>query len=110
QLQQIAQRLRLERAPACEDLEQHEAQRVDVGLDGRRRHGLKAVPYDRSWGKLLGRHVLRRARAHDVGIAGGDSVSCTLPKGKAEIGYADVALAVEHDVGRLELAVPHGAI
>ena len=75
QLQQIAQRLRLERAPAREDLEQHEAQRVDVGLDGRRRHGLKAVPYDRSWGKLLGRHVLRRARAHDVGIAGGDSVS-----------------------------------
>ena len=33
-----------------------------------------------------------------------------MSKGKAEIGYADVALAVEHHVGRLEIAVQHAAL
>ena len=52
-------------------------------------------------GELLGRHVGRRAGA-DVVDAAGDGR-------EAEVGDADAALAVEHDVRRLQIAVQHAA-
>ena len=68
-----------------------EAERVDVGLDRRR-----------AAGELLGRHVLRRAGARRLDVAGGD--------GEAEVGDADVAVAVDHHVRRLEIAMQHAAL
>ena len=78
-------------AASREELEEHEAQRVEVGFDG----GLSAA-------QLFGRHVLRRPGARCRGVAGGD--------GQAEVGDADVAVPVDHHVGRLEVAVEHAAL
>jgi hypothetical protein len=72
-----------------EELVQHEAERVDV-----------AARRDFRAGELLGRHVGRRAGAE------------RFPRRarKAEVGDADAAVAVQHDVRRLEVAVHDAAV
>src|ERR1019366_8200225 len=67
---------------------EHQAKRVDVALHR-----------DFSSGELLGRHVGRGAVAN---LFARDFVG---ERGKAEISYNDVASAVEHDVGRLQIAM-----
>ena len=53
--------------------------------------------------ELLGRHVLRRA--------GDASASASPPAVRdAEVGDADVAVAVDHHVGRLQIAMEHAAL
>ena len=89
--QQLGDRRRVEGAPAGEDLEQHQAEREDV-----------AALRDVLARELLGRHVGGRAGS-DVGEAAGEA-------GQAEVGDADAAFRVEHDVGRLEIAVQHAAV
>ena len=53
-------------------------------------------------GELLRRHVLRRADELVRGVGRG--------RGDAEVGDADVALAVDHHVGRLQVAMQHAAV
>ena len=54
-------------------------------------------------GELLGRHVLRRAGERRVVVVAA--------RGRdAEVGDADVAVAVDHHVGRLQIAVQHAAL
>jgi hypothetical protein len=91
QLPELAQPLRVVRAAAGEDLEQDEAQRVDVGPDGRRLAG-----------ELLGCHVLRRASDRGAGVGA--------RRRDAEVGDPDVAVAVDHHVGRLQIAVQYAAL
>ena len=80
--------LRVERPAAGEDLVEDEAERVDV-----------APHRDLGAGELLGRHVARRAAAQVVlrHLVGEDR--------ETEVRDHDLALAVEHHVGRLEVAV-----
>ena len=80
--------LRVERPAAGEDLVEDEAERVEV-----------APHRDLGAGELLRRHVARRAAAQVVlrHLVGEDR--------QAEVGDHDLALAVEHHVGRLEVAV-----
>ena len=85
---ELGEALALEGAPPGDELVDHEAERVDVAADG---HLGPA--------ELLGRHVGRRARAHvrpreRLGEAG-----------EAEVGEPHLALAVEHHVGGLQVAV-----
>ena len=74
------------------DLVQHQSQRVHVAADGCSLAG-----------QLLRRHVGRRAG--DLGRLG-FVFHCN---GQTEIGDADAAVPVEHDVGRLEVAMQHSA-
>ena len=90
QLLQLAERLRFVHASSGEDLEQHEAEGVDVAPDAR---GLA--------GELLRRHVLRRTGSHGGVVCGAR---------EAEIGDPDVPVAVDHHVGRLQIAVQDAAI
>ena len=90
-LLQLTDRFRFVHAPSGEDLEQHEAEGVDVAPDAR---GLA--------GELLRRHVLRRTGSHRRGVAGGAR--------EAEIGDPDVPVAVDHHVGRLQIAMQDAAI
>ena len=80
----------LERAPAGEELVEHEAERVDV-----------APRRDLAAGELLGRHVGRRAGAQRLRRP---------TRRQAEVGDADPAAAVEHDVRRLQIAMEHAAV
>ena len=90
QLLQIAEGGGVERAAPREDFEEDQSERVDVALNRGRLSS-----------EQFGRHVLRRAR-HRSGRAAG--------RRDAEVGDADVALAVDHHVGRLEVAVNHAAL
>ena len=85
---QLGEVLALERALAGEDLVEHQAERVDV-----------AARRDLAAGELLGRHVGGRARAKRFARRAGE----------AEVGDADLAGAVEHHVGRLEVAMDDAA-
>ena len=87
---QARERLRFERQLAGEDLVQHQAERVDVALDG-----------DFLARELLGRHVGRRAVAHF------GAFDLARQSGQSEIGEQHLAAAVEHDVGRLQVAMQH---
>ncbi len=88
-MNQLGEVLAVERALPGEDLVEDQAERVDV-----------AARRDLSTGELFRRHVGRRARAER--FAGG--------AGQAEVGQTDFAGAVEHHVGRLEIAVDHAAL
>ena len=83
----------LERALAGEELVEHEAERVEVGLH----REFAAV-------ELLGRHVLRRAglrfAADDAGRRAGE----------AEVGDLRAAAAVDHDVGGFQIAMEHALV
>ena len=87
---EIRERLRLERPPAREELVEHQAERVDV-----------APHRDLAARELLGRHVGRRAGADVLHVAHGR---------QAEVHDADLAGAVEHDVGRLQVAMQDAAL
>ena len=77
-----------ERPLAREHFIQHQAQRINVAAHG-----------DFFSGQLFGRHVGRSAAAHFVAAdVVGDSR-------QAKIGDHDLAAAVEHDVGRLQVAM-----
>ena len=87
---EFGDRCAVERAAAREDLVEHEAERVDVAA----RRDLRA-------GELLGRHVGRRAgadRLRRLVPARPKSVMRTLPG------------RIEHDVGRLEIAMDDAAL
>ena len=86
ELRQVAS---FERAAPGEELVEDEAERVDV-----------AARRDFAAGELLGRHVGGRAGAQR--FAGRSR--------QAEIGDADPAVAVEHDVGGLQIAMDDAAI
>ena len=90
QLDQLVECVRLEHPPAGEQLEQHEAERIDV-----------AALCDLAPGQLLRRHVRRCARADVVHVAGN--------RREAEIGEPDVTLAIDHHVGRLQVTVQDAA-
>ena len=81
---------RVQRASG-EQLVEDEPERIHVGALG-----------DAAAGELLGRHVGRRAGdlAH---LFGGR-------RRQAEVDDADLAAAVDHDVGRLEVAMQHAAL
>ena len=85
-LLQILERAAFLGALPGEDLEEREAKCVDVALDRRAFAG-----------ELLRRHVLRRSCELADGVS--------RDRGDAEVGDADVALAVDHHVGGLEVAV-----
>jgi hypothetical protein len=78
-----------EGALAGEQLVQQQAQRVNIALDG-----------DLGAGQLLRRHVGRRAAAH---VALQLAVKPASPKSM----ITALAAAVDHDVGRLQIAVQH---
>ena len=83
-----------ERELAGEQLVHHHAERVDVGLDGRR------LLVD-----LLGRHVGRRAEeALDL------RVRRVRDLGGAEVADLDVVALGQQDVGRLDVAVDHAVL
>jgi hypothetical protein len=86
---QLHQRGRLESALSREQLVQQQPQRVDVAPDG-----------DFCPRKLLGRHVRRRTAA---------DVALQLPAEtrQPKIHDKDLAAAIDHDVGRLQVAVQH---
>jgi hypothetical protein len=88
---QVRQRLRLDGAASGEDLEEDETERVEIAFDRGRLSR-----------QLLGRHVLRRAGEHRRRVARADR--------EAEVGEAHIALAVDHHVGRLQIAMQHAAL
>ena len=90
-LLQLVERLRFVRALAGEDLEQDQAERMNIGC-GRRSGACE----------LFRRHVLRRPRNLRAGIV--------RRRGDSKIGDANVALAVEHHVRRLQIAVDDAAV
>ena len=86
---ELGEVLAVERALTGEDLVEHEAERVDI-----------APRRDLVAGELLGRHVGRRAGADRFARRAREP----------EVGDADLARAVEHHVGRLEIAVDDVAL
>jgi hypothetical protein len=89
--QQFVEGLRVEGPLAREHLEENQAERVEVGFDG--------------WGaagEQLRRHVLRSAGTRRGDVACGDC--------QPEIGDADVSIAVDHHVRRLQVAVQDAAL
>ena len=92
-LQQAIQRVRFEGALAGEDLVEHQAERVNVA--GRR---------DLLAGKLFGRHIGGRAVADLVRL------NLAAQRRQPEIRNQDLAAAIEHDVGRLQIAMQHSLV
>ena len=90
-LLELVEGLAVLRPLAREDLVEREAQRVDVALD---RCAFAS--------ELLRRHVLQRAGE----LVGRLARSC----GNAEVGDADVPVAVDHHVGGFEIAMQHAAL
>jgi hypothetical protein len=90
QREQLVERLRLEHALAGEQLEEHESERIDVAA---LRHFLAR--------ELFRRHVRRRA--------GADVVDRADHSGQTEVGDADLPIAVDHHVRRLQIAMQHAA-
>src|SRR5262249_25075947 len=82
-----------ERPLACEQLVQDQPQRVNVGSES----------YFLG-GELLWGLIDRRAGA---GIGGGQILG---RRGQSEVGEPDLATAVEHDVGRLQVAVQEALV
>ena len=85
-------RLAAERHPAREDLEDHDAERVDV-----------AAEVDLLAARLLRAHVL--GRAHDEAGRGRRGRGGAPFLGDPEVHQPDLAARVAHDVGRLQVAV-----
>ena len=82
----------VERRPQRQQLVKRRSQAVDVG-----------PPVDRAGSGLLGTHVPRRAeQAVVVGQA-----RVGQPASQAEVGHPDVPLAVDQQVGGLDVAVDH---
>jgi len=94
QARDLFQRLALEGSLPREQLVQDEPEAVEVALD---RGGLAA-------GEALGRHV-GRCPDEELGIT-----RLGLELGEPEVRDARVAAPVNHDVGRLEVAVEHAAL
>ncbi len=94
----VHRRGRLERRPAGEQSVQRRAQGVHVG----RRPDLASLAAG-----LLRRHVA--GRAHDLARAGQPAVALDLLR-QPEVGDPRVALLVEQDVARLQVAVNHAAL
>ena len=92
-LERLGDRIAAERRAAGQEGVEDRPQAVDVAG---RRHGPAPAR------GLLGRHVGRRA--HDRAAVGQLAVALD-PLGQAEIGHVGLALLVEQDVGRLEIAV-----
>src|SRR6185295_14119866 len=90
---QLVERAGVEQGPAGEHFVQHQSKRVDVALHRERRAG-----------QLLGRHV---GGGPGAIVGGGGAVG---DNGETEVGDADLAAAVEHHVGRLEIAVDHAPL
>ena len=89
---QPGHRLALVRQPAGEQLVDHRPQRVEIG-----------AAVDRLAGQLLGRHVAGRAE-HQAGARS----AAVGHAGDAEVHHSHrVAGGVDHDVGRLDVAVHH---
>ena len=95
--ERLVDRVGLERRPAGEQGVEHGAQAVDVGRRG------DLAPRA---GDLLGRHVRRRAQ-DQAGLR--DPAVVLEAAGQAEVGDVGPALAVEQDVGRLQVAVEDAA-
>ena len=91
---QIGGGLGFERAPARENFEQDETERIEVALDRRLRHAVLDEQF--------GRHVLRCAGVDGVRIVGRDR--------EAEIGDPCVAGAVDHHVRGFEIAMEDAAV
>jgi hypothetical protein len=91
-LPQLVERARVERALPRARLVEHQTKREQVALHAVRAplEKLRCHVHQRA-GQLPGRHLPRQAR-------------------HAEVGDAHAAVAVEHDVGRLEVAVQHAAV
>jgi hypothetical protein len=89
-LHQLGDAAKVERTLAGEELVHHEAERVDVALD-------------RRWltRELLRSHVSRRAGAR---------ADFSYQTGEPEVGDAQLAPAVEHQIRRLQIAVEDSAI
>ena len=87
---ELRHRRRGKRAAAREELIDDEAQRKDVAPGG-----------DLASEELLGRHVRRRARTDILDPPN---------RGQAEVHHAHSAGAVEHDVGRLQIAMDDAAL
>jgi hypothetical protein len=96
--QRVEDGWRLEWRPAGQQLVQHRPQAVHV----RRRRQLLA-----SAGRLLRRHVRRRA---DDGPRLRLARASTDALGQAEVGDVRLAVFVEQDVGRLQVAVQDAAL
>ncbi len=90
---QLREPLALEGAPPRDELVDQEAERVDVAAGG------DLAPLE-----LLGRHVGGRPGAHVV------ARERLREAGQAEVGEADLALAVEHHVRGLQVAVEHALL
>ena len=90
---QLGERRGLKRAFAGKYFIEHQAERVEVALDA-----------DFLAGELFGRHVGGGAVA-DFG-----ALHLRGQAGEAEIRDQDVAAAIQHDVGRFQIAVQHAAI
>ena len=88
---QLGQRRGVERAPAREELVEHEAERVDVALDRR-------APARRA-ARAPCRPACPRRLVAPPSLAGRAR--------EAEVGDARAAAAVDHDVGGLQVAVQH---
>ena len=86
--------VRGERHPAREHVEEHRAERVDVGAHA-----------DLLAADLLGRDVVHGAQQP----AGAAVVDAAELHGEPEVGQVDVALGVEQDVGGLDVAVDEAA-
>ena len=94
----VHRRGRLERRPAGDQGIERRPQRIHVG----RRADLAPLAAG-----LLRRHVA--GRPHDLARAGQPAVALHL-LGQAEVGDPRVAVLVEQDVGRLQVAVNHAAL
>ncbi len=90
QTTQLVERSRFKYTPAGEHLIEHQAQRENIALD-------RYLP------------ALKLFRSHVGGSSGFQIFSRNLPRdgSQTEIGDADPARSVEHDIGRLEVPVEH---